>query len=664
MAGPIEPTPTIDAPTRGDPPAAPTRADSAEPARAADGSTLPSVPGYDILGVLGRGGMGVVYKARQRDANRTVALKMILAGTLASAADVQRFRSEAEAAARLDHPHIVPIYEVREHQGQPYFTLKFLDGGSLAQQRGRFVSEPKETARIVALIAQAVHHAHQRGILHRDLKPANVLLDAAGEPYITDFGLAKRLDGDSELTQSGAILGSPAYMAPEQAAGQTGAVTTLTDVYALGAILYELLTGRPPFQGATILETLKQAQEQEPAPPRQRNAGVDSGLEAICLKCLSRDPQQRYATAAALADDLERLRAGEPTAAQPPSMAFLFWRWLRQNVRTTLRIGLTGLLLGTIGSLLVLPRFASSLLSNMAEDYARFPHLRPPLLAIDLRWTWSFAAPAFVLGCVVLSCLGLVAAHLVRPRDVWSDATVGFGLGLSAGVPLLALLVGPAMALSLGHVPMLADLRMLVEGYETRTPRPEPGPDEPPRRHPQDVLVERYPDLADVDEHERTYSLLGKITADSVNGSFLAIWAGLLLNFGFASVIGIYQTVVAGALLRRHARLRRCLVQYAELVVPGLWLIVVLLLVPVQGAGLGKHVIIIARKVEWLLAAVAWVVTAHLGVWRPWPWYARLLVWLVLAAAAVTGFGTMRSLNDLGAQITGAIDAVSARSGP
>ena len=274
-----------------------------------------SIPGYEILGVLGRGGMGTVYKARQCGFDRLVALKMIHAGGHAGD-DLARFRTEAQAVACLQHPNIVQVFEIGEHEGWHFFTFEFCAGGSLEKKLNGVPLPPAEAARLVETLAHAVHAAHQHRILHRDLKPSNILLEADGTPKITDFGLAKKLDEVGQ-TASGAVLGTPSYMAPEQARGRLQDLGPATDVYGLGAILYELLTGRPPFKAATTLETIVQVMSAEPAAPARLQPGTPCALETICLKALAKEPGRRYAGAQELADDLKRFLAGEPIRARP-----------------------------------------------------------------------------------------------------------------------------------------------------------------------------------------------------------------------------------------------------------------------------------------------------------------------------------------------------------
>ncbi len=284
--------------------------------RASSGATLPAVPGYEMLGVLGRGGMGVVYKARQVALGRVVALKMIRDGVLAGPRERARFRAEAKAVARLQHPNIVQVHDLGEQDGRPFFTLELCEGGSLDRKLAGKPLDPRKAARLVEVLARAVQAAHQAGVVHRDLKPANVLIARDNVPKITDFGLAKQLDQPGQ-TGSGAILGTPAFMAPEQAAGRVKEVGPAADVYALGAILYVCLTGRPPFKGATTLDTLRQVTSDAPVPPRRLQPAVPAGLEVVCLRCLEKTPPRRYPSAAALADDLQRFLAGSPTIARP-----------------------------------------------------------------------------------------------------------------------------------------------------------------------------------------------------------------------------------------------------------------------------------------------------------------------------------------------------------
>jgi serine/threonine-protein kinase len=271
---------------------------------------------YELLEELGRGGMGAVYRARQVSLGREVALKMILRGQLASPADRERFEAEARAAARLDHPGIVPVYEVGQTDGRPYFTMKFIRGTTLSQRLTEGPMPPREAAALLAAVARAVDFAHQRGVLHRDLKPSNILLDEEGRPHVTDFGLAKQVTDAASLTRTGTVLGTPAYMAPEQAAGARGQVGPHSDVYSLGVILYAMLTGRPPFQAASPVDTVLMVLEQDPVPPRLLNPKADRDLEMIALRCLQKPTDLRYPTADALARDLEAYLNNESISAR------------------------------------------------------------------------------------------------------------------------------------------------------------------------------------------------------------------------------------------------------------------------------------------------------------------------------------------------------------
>src|SRR5262245_51564026 len=291
---------------------------------------------YELLEVVGRGGQGVVYRAHQKSLNRTVALKMISVGSWATEAHLKRFRREAEAAASLEHPGIVPIYEVGESDGSCYFSMRFVEGGQLDQVIKREPMSIRQAAELISKVARTVHYAHEHGILHRDIKPGNILLDGKGEPLLTDFGLARLVEAESTVTRTKEVMGTPSYMAPEQATGNNAAVSSATDVYGLGAVLYQLLTGHPPFAGGTTYETIKLVLDTEPRQPRLLNPKIDRELSTICLKSLEKDPQRRYSSALALAEDLERWLKHEPIQAKPSGFFTHSRKWVRRNPSTAI----------------------------------------------------------------------------------------------------------------------------------------------------------------------------------------------------------------------------------------------------------------------------------------------------------------------------------------
>jgi WD40 repeat protein len=334
------------------------------------GSRIRYFGDYELKHILGRGGMGVVYQAKQLSLSRLVALKMIRAGLWAGDDEVRRFQNEAEAVANLDHPRIVTIYEVGQYEGHHYFSMRLVEGSGLEKVLDRHAEDPRRAARLVSEVARAVHHAHQRGILHRDLKPSNILLDGDGHPHVTDFGLAKRLDGDRALSISGSVVGTPQYMSPEQASGSRQAITTATDVYGLGAILYAALTGRPPFQADSLAETLRAVREKPVEAPSKINPRVDRDLETIVLKCLEKDPKRRYDSAAAVADDLERYLRGEPILARRTGAWERVLKWSRRHPAAAALVGMSGVAALTLVGLGVALAYHSRLQAAYAEKDA------------------------------------------------------------------------------------------------------------------------------------------------------------------------------------------------------------------------------------------------------------------------------------------------------
>jgi tRNA A-37 threonylcarbamoyl transferase component Bud32 len=377
------------------------------------GARLQYFGDYELIEEIARGGMGVVWKARQTSLHRTVALKMIGAGALASADEVQRFLREAEAAANLQHPNIVAIHEVGEHDGQHYFSMDYVAGRDLGALVREGPLPAQRAARYVKIIAEAIHFAHQRGTLHRDLKPQNVLIDGADQPRITDFGLAKIMEQqDSRLTQSGVVMGSPSYMPPEQAAGRHADIGPHSDVYSLGAMLYELLTGRPPFRAATAMATLLQVIEAEPTSPRRRQADVPPDLDTICLKCLEKSPTARYPSARELAEELNRFLKGEPILARPASPVRKALSWSRRHPGTLAAAAAVVVLALAFGSFYLFEENAFLRARQANPSLTRAPGLRGQSLE-----TWD-TVNLFVMVAGIFSLL--VVFRRAR-RSTWKD---------------------------------------------------------------------------------------------------------------------------------------------------------------------------------------------------------------------------------------------------
>jgi serine/threonine protein kinase len=388
--------------------------------RGESAAELPVLPGYEILSVLGKGGMGIVYKARHLALGRLVALKRIKGGTGVSSAELARFRTETEAVARLQHPNVVQIHEVGEHGGLPYFTMEYCGGGTLAGKLAGTPIPAPDAARLAETLARAMDAAHQKNIVHRDLKPHNIVLTEDGTPKIGDFGLARKLDAPAQQTHSGAILGTPSYMAPEQARGDAKALGPLVDVYALGAILYEMLTGRPPFKAATRLDTVFQVLNDEPVPVRQLNGAVPRDLETICLKCLHKEAGRRYAGAAEVADDLRRYQAGQPIEARPVGLPERMAKWVKR------RPALAGLVLvaaaamvALVGGLVYVADLNSSL--NTANDDLKSSNEQLSLANAEVQRR--------------LAQSHVDAARLAGQRGLWREAIKLYDQALAEGHP-------------------------------------------------------------------------------------------------------------------------------------------------------------------------------------------------------------------------------------
>jgi serine/threonine protein kinase len=598
-----------------------------------------SLVGYELLEELGRGGMGIVYKARQTAVGRIVALKMILGGRLASPSDVQRFRAEAAAVAQLDHPNIVPLYEVGEHDGRPCFSMKWIDGESLAHRMTELASDSRTGVRLLGIVARAVHHAHQRGIIHRDLKPANILIDREQQPHVSDFGLARRTDGGGNQTQTGVIVGTANYMAPEQASGKSE-VTTAADVYSLGTILYEVLTGKPPFSAETPLATVVQVLEQDPKSPREINASVDRDLELICLKCLAKNPHDRYASADALATDLEHWLAGEPVSACPPSLSSLLRFWLRQNFSSAGWILVIGVAFGVFGGLTSWMR-ASNLLfgSSTADAYRRLPGVDPP-------WTMAafWAIPTWVQSVLyfanlgLLCTAGLIIGVLVRTKNRGADVAAGVATGFVFGLSVLVLSAGALGMVFTAVEPIREDLNMVAQAAFIESPPPQASADRI-RTRPVEQLLAKYPDLRELPSSERAHVVYQMLRADLIAGSPWGIWLAVLFLLPFSLLLFATQVMLAGPLLRQPARRSAVMLAYFERAIPATVVISMVPSIAMAPLVVGRTSTVLNFDMPTVqlsfLPMLALLVLALISAVRCWVWPLRLVMhaaWLLAAA--------------------------------
>lgn len=494
---------------------------------------------YELIKEIGRGGMGVIFHAKHVTLNRDSALKMLLGGEYSSQEVLQRFRIEAAAAAKLDHPGIVPIYETGSIDGKPFFTMKLVEGGSLASRMAEYRGNIREGVALLEKVALAVHHAHQRGILHRDLKPANILIDSELHPMVADFGLAKNTTGLSDVTHTGAIVGTPCYMSPEQASSHSS-MTVAGDIYSLGAVFYELLTGTPPHRGNNAIETLLLVREGVVLPPSQRSSQIDSDLELICMKCLKKEPGERYETAQMLAKDLRAWLTNIPLSVRPPSWKEQVKQWFRHHHR--LAYAVFTVLMG----ILVTAPFALSLVggNDYASVYDQFPQEhRPWLFSLGTIPTSIQLAFGIILVFILWPSVGFLNALLSQP-GTWQQS-------VRAGIVTSAVLMG-SFTLLLGWLPLMrmvdnqSQLRLLTEAVW-----PKGGQDPSYRRR---LASQMYTGLESIPIEQRAAVVAKRITSDRIAAAPSAFLRILSVEFVLMIPV-VYGTVLAGTLMRRRQSL-------------------------------------------------------------------------------------------------------------
>ena len=586
---------------------------------------------YDLLEEIARGGMGVVYKARHRRLNRIVALKMILSGQLASEQDIQRFQREAEAAANLDHAGIVPIYEIGEHGNQHFFSMKLVEGGSLADQMTEIRKNLRAVVRLLESVSRAVHYAHQRGILHRDLKPANILLDEQGKPMITDLGLARQIKSKSDITRTGAVVGTPAYMPPEQAAAKKE-ITTAVDIYAIGAMLYEALTGRPPHVGDSPVETLMQVMNAEVVPPREIHRKADRQLERICMKCLEKSPNNRYTSAAALADDLDNWLSGRAISVRRQSFTSTVTDLLRTNMRSAVGASVIGVVAGVVLAYCMSNvHDVRYIVDNPPEAvYKALPATIPmgrSLVFInesesDQRW-----ARIAALGWLgAMTFVGATVSLLVRPKPGAEALAVGLVSGLFMAITLFTLHIGSNNS----HVRQAPTIDRLVQAAL--------GPVEQ-REQTRRQLFDEYPGLQKIPTRDRSRLLTNRIVYDGMYQVPLELIWGMTMSTLLCLIPCVVGTAFASKLSHEPNRNWTLVPAYLELMLVTVILIIVtffMLLVPLaENRAVGPD-----STKDWIVSVVFYLFFIAMGLvtYRrsvAWYWRLAMIIGFFVACAVV-----------------------------
>lgn len=489
---------------------------------------------YEIIEEIARGGMGVVFRARQKSLNRIVALKMILSGPFASADNVERFHVEAQAVAQLDHESIIPIYEIDQHEGRHYFSMKLIEGGHLDDRLGELREDISKGVEILAKVCHAVHHAHQRGILHRDLKPQNILIDNEGNPYVTDFGLARQTKEQRQLTQTGAVLGTPNFMAPEQASG-TVDITTSADIYSLGALLYKLISGKPPFDADSTLDTLLQVVNESPVRPSE-HCKVDKCLEQICMKCLAKEPTQRYATADELASDLEKWLKGEPLSISSPSVASVTRVWLKQNFGRVAWAFLIGPAFGIVSGLCLWFSTTHQQISEAVSTYDAMPSADSPTIWFPYDAPVWLSATLMTIFAASIVFIGFITVLFVKPKNQGADLAAGAIVGLCATLAGFLCCLGSLGVLT-NASSEYATILDVVRDYK-------PGE--------VNFAYNKYPELRSLDKVQQVDLLLKKEAHDRMYSVPQGIWLGVIASWVVYFIPSLFEAYAAGPILRKH----------------------------------------------------------------------------------------------------------------